>query len=239
MGKLEGRRRRLGVAGPGVGGLRRYLFVGMLAGLVGLVVPIEIGNFSHGESIAIALVEAACLSVIAVCVIVAGRHLEQSRRVLWDLSRRDELTGIGNYRALQERLAEEVARHERRGREFALITIDLNGFKDVNELLGHLEGDRLLADIGAALEEVVRAEDSVFRQGGDEFAVIAPETNTEEALEVAARLRSRIASCGNSTAPVSAGTGFAVFPADGRTPGELLGRADSDLLEAKRGGRLI
>jgi diguanylate cyclase (GGDEF)-like protein len=222
----------------GTGGLRRYLFVGMLAGLVGLVVPIEIGSFSHGESIAVALVEAVCLSVIAVCVIVAGRHLEESRRVLWNLSRRDELTGVGNYRALQERLSEEVARHERRGREFAVITIDLDGFKDVNERLGHLEGDRLLAEIGAALEEAVRAEDSVFRQGGDEFAVIAPETNTEEALDVAARLRSRIATCGSATAPVSAGTGFAVFPADGRTPGELLGRADSDLLEAKRGGRL-
>jgi diguanylate cyclase (GGDEF)-like protein len=233
MRKLQGRRRR-----TGIGGLRRYLFVGMLAGLVGLLVPIEVGSFDHGEAIAVAIVEAVCLSVIAVCVIVAGRHLEESRRVLWNLSRRDALTGVGNYRALQERLAEEVSRHERRRREFALITIDLNGFKDVNERLGHLEGDRLLAEIGAALEEVVRAEDSVFRQGGDEFAVIAPETNTEEALDVAARLRSRIAMCGNSTASVSAGTGFAVFPADGRTPGELLGRADNDLRLAKQAGRL-
>jgi diguanylate cyclase (GGDEF)-like protein len=216
-------------------GLRGYLFVGMLAALTGLVVPIAVGSFTHGEAVAVAIVEAVCLSAIGFCVIVAGRRLEESRRVLWDLSRRDELTGIGNYRALQERLGEEVARHERRSREFALITIDLNGFKEVNERLGHLEGDRLLADIGAALEEVVRGEDSVFRQGGDEFAVIAPETNAEEALDVTARLRSSIAGCGSEAAPVSAGTGFAIFPADGRTPGELLGRADSDLLEAKRG----
>lgn len=230
MGTVEGRRQRKLATG-----LRGYLFVGMLAALTGLVVPIAIGTFSHAQAVVVAVVEAVCLPVIAACVIVAGRRLDESRQVLWDLSRRDELTGVGNYRALQERLAEEVARHERRGREFTLITIDLNGFKEVNERLGHLEGDRLLADIGAGLEDVVRAEDSVFRQGGDEFAVIASETNAEEALDVATRLRSRIAGCGSDAAPVSAGTGFAVFPADGRTPGELLGRADRDLLEAKRG----
>lgn len=230
MDTPRGRGKRIGERG-----LRGYLFVGMFAALTGLVVPIVLGSFSHGQAIAVALVEGVCLPLIAVCVIVAGRRLEESRQVLWDLSRRDELTGIGNYRALQERLAEEVARHERRGREFALVTIDLNGFKEVNERLGHLEGDRLLAEIGTALEGVVRAEDSVFRQGGDEFAVIAPETNAEEALDVAARLRSSIAGCGSAAAPVTAGTGFAVFPGDGRSPGELLGRADSDLLEAKRG----
>ena len=74
---------------------------------------------------------------------------ETSHEALWALARRDELTGVGNYRALHERLAAEISRHRRHGREFALILLDLDGFKAVNERFGHLEGDRLLAEIGA------------------------------------------------------------------------------------------
>jgi diguanylate cyclase (GGDEF)-like protein len=104
-------------------------------------------------------------------------------------------------------------------------------------VLGHLEGDRLLAEIGAALNHEVRGEDSVFRQGGDEFAVIAPETNGEEAVDVAARLRATVRECGSDAVPVTAGTGFAIFPADGRSVDALLSHADRDLLGAKRNGR--
>ena len=113
-----------------------------------------------------------------------ARRLRASHEALWALARRDELTGVGNYRSLHERLAEEIARHRRHGREFALVLLDLDGFKAVNERFGHLEGDRLLAEIGGALRNEVRAEDAVFRQGGDEFAVIVPEANAEEAEEV-------------------------------------------------------
>ena len=83
----------------------------------------------------------------------------------------------------------------------------------------------------------MRAEDSVFRQGGDEFAVIVPEGNAEEAGEVGARLRGRIRQRGfgsDKFRPVSAATGFAMFPSDGRSVEELLGFADSDLFAAKR-----
>ncbi len=218
--------------GPGL------LVAGLVTIVAGLLAPLLFGSFSEGQLAALAIVEVACLVVVAVGIVLLARRLQASHEALWDLARRDELTGLGNYRALHERLEQEVARHGRRSREFALILLDLDGFKQVNERFGHPEGDRLLAEVGASLLDEVRSEDSVFRQGGDEFAVIAPETNSEEAIDVAARLRTRLRGCGESV-EVSAGAGFAIFPGDGSTIEELFGSADRDLLAAKQGGRSV
>jgi diguanylate cyclase (GGDEF)-like protein len=196
----------------------------------GLTAPLVIGSFSGTQLAVLAVIELACLAMIVAGVMSVARRFEARRHALWVLSRRDELTGVGNYRALQERLAEEIARHTRHEREFSVILLDLDRFKQVNEELGHLEGDRLLAQIGRALREEVR---------GDEFALIAPETNGEEAEEVAARLRDRVRFSVAGRIPVSGGTGIAHFPADGRTSDELLRVADEDLLARKRDARAI
>jgi diguanylate cyclase (GGDEF)-like protein len=217
--------------GPGL------LVTGLAAIALGLLLPLLLGSFSNRQAWLLAIVEVACLAVVAVGVVVMARRLQTSHRALWELARRDELTGVGNYRSLHERLAEEIARHGRHDRQFALILLDLDGFKQVNELYGHLEGDRLLTEVGLALRDEVRGEDAVFRQGGDEFAVIVEETDTEEAGEVAARIRARIAHRGFGTdadLPLSGSTGFALFPADGTSAEALLGFADLDLLAAKR-----
>jgi diguanylate cyclase (GGDEF)-like protein len=219
-----------------------FLVAGLVAIAAGLLLPVALGSFSQGQTLILAVVEAACLAVVAVGILLLARRLQASHQALWALARRDELTGVGNYRSLHERLAEEIARHRRHGREFGLVLLDLDGFKAVNERFGHLEGDRLLAEIGVALSDEVRAEDSVFRQGGDEFAVIVPEANAEEAEEVAARLRTRISRRGfgtDATQPVSAATGFAMFPADGDSGEALLGFADGDLFAAKRDRRAV
>lgn len=216
------------------------LVAGLVAIGVGLLGPLLLGTFSNKQALVLALVEAGCLVVVAIGVIVLARRLRASHEALWTLARRDELTGVGNYRGLHERLAEEISRHQRRSREFGLVLLDLDGFKQINEIHGHLEGDRLLAEIGAALRDEVRDEDSVFRQGGDEFAVIVPEADAEEAGEVAARLRQRVARRGfgsDETRPVSATTGFAMYPADGTRAEDLLGFADIDLFAAKHDGR--
>ena len=204
---------------------------------VGLLAPLLLGSFSQDQALILALVEAACLIAVAGGIVVLVRRLRSSHEALWRLARRDELTGVGNYRALHERLAAEIARHQRRGREFALVLLDIDGFKQVNERFGHLEGDRLLAEVGAALSNEVRGEDSVFRQGGDEFAVIVPEADAVQAAEVTARLRERVAHRGFGTdesRPVTAATGFALFPSDGTTAEDLLGFADLDLFAVKR-----
>jgi diguanylate cyclase (GGDEF)-like protein len=216
------------------------LVAGLVAIGIGLLLPLLLGSFSNQQALVLALVEAGCLVVVAIGVVVLARRLGASHAALWELARRDELTGVGNYRGLHERLAEEIARHQRHARQFALVLLDLDGFKQINEIHGHLEGDRLLTEIGAALREEVRGEDSVFRQGGDEFAVIVPEADAEEVSEVAARLRRRVSRRGlgtDETRPVTATTGFALFPADGTTAEDLLGFADMDLFAAKRDGR--
>jgi diguanylate cyclase (GGDEF)-like protein len=217
-----------------------FLVAALVAIGGGLLLPLVLGSFSRRQALVLAVVEAGCLALVGAGILLLARRLRASHEALWALARRDELTGVGNYRGLHERLAEEIARHRRHSREFALVLLDLDGFKAVNERYGHLEGDRLLAEIGVALRAEVRAEDSVFRQGGDEFAVIIPEANAEEAQEVAARLRGRVTRRGfgsDEKRPVSAATGFAMFPVDGTSVDELLRFADLDLFSAKRGGR--
>ena len=217
-----------------------YLLAALLAIALGLLAPLVVGHFSHNQQIILAAAEAACLAAVGVGIVLLVRRLRTSHEALWALARRDELTGVGNYRALHERLAAEISRHHRHGREFALVLLDLDGFKQVNERFGHLEGDRLLAEIGDSLRREVRREDSVFRQGGDEFAVIVPEVNAEEAGEVAQRLRGRVSRRGfgsDELRPVTAATGFAMYPVDGRTVDELLRVADADLFSSKPGER--
>jgi diguanylate cyclase (GGDEF)-like protein len=214
----------------------RYLLAALFAVALGLLAPLALGHFSRREEVILALLEAACLVAVGAGIVLLVRHLRLSHEALWALARRDELTGVGNYRALHERLAAEIARHQRHGREFALVLLDLDGFKQVNERFGHLEGDRLLTEIGSSLRKELRREDAVFRQGGDEFAVIVPEVNAEEASEVVKRLRGRVVHRGfgsDELRPVTAATGFAMFPADGRTVDELLGVADADLFSSK------
>lgn len=218
----------------------RVLVAGLVAIAAGLLLPLLIGSFSDTQALVLALIEVGCLVLLAVGVLVMSRRLAASHEALWVLARRDELTGVGNYRSLHERLAEEVSRHHRHRRQFALVLLDLDGFKQINEEHGHLEGDRLLAEIGRALREEIRQEDSVFRQGGDEFAVIVPEAGAEQAAEVAARLCERVRRRGfgsDEARPVSAAAGVAVFPTDGIRGEELLGCADLDLFAAKREGR--
>lgn len=215
------------------------LVAGLAAIVLGLLLPLLLGSFSHRQALVLALVEAVCLAVVAAGVVVMARRLRESHEALWKLARRDELTGVGNYRSLHERLAEEIARHGRHGRSFALILLDLDGFKSVNERHGHLEGDRLLTEVGEALRDELRGEDAVFRQGGDEFAVIVEEADAEEAAEVAARVRARVARRGlgsDERLPLGGATGIAIYPADGLSAEQLLGCADDDLFAAKRGG---
>lgn len=168
---------------------------------------------------------------------VIGRlthNLEQSREAYRRLSSEDALTGVGNYRSLIERLRHETARHQRRGREFAILTLDLNDFKMVNETQGHLVGDMLLAIVGSMIDLKVRTEDAVFRQGGDEFSVIAPETGRYQAEQLAGRIGDGLARISSGPVQLSASVGVAIFPHDGTDPGELLDAADAALIYRKR-----
>jgi len=112
--------------------------------------------------------------------------LEQKLR---EMTRTDDLTGLYNYRHFHDRLREEFSRARRQSRKLSLIVFDLDGFKQVNDLLGHLEGDRILRVFAKALTDSIRREvDAAFRYGGDEFVLLLPETGTVGAARVARRV---------------------------------------------------
>ena len=165
------------------------------------------------------------------------RRLEAERDAMRRFALRDPLTGLANRRALDERLGYEVARHTRHGESFAVLALDLDGFKAVNDRFGHDAGDELLRDAAGALVEVVRAQDTVVRLGGDEFCVLAPQTDRGNAEHLAARVREALAGVTAGLSGLSASIGAAVFPADGTTPDALLAAADRAALEAKRRSR--
>ena len=135
-----------------------------------------------------------------------------------------------------ERLEYEIARHRRAGRELALLVLDLDGFKEVNDTLGHPAGDRLLRDVAAVLSTTVRSGDTIARPGGDEFCVIAPETGRGEAQRLAERIEIALSTLDAAGHPLSASIGLALFPHDASTPEQVIDQADLDQRMIKRAG---
>lgn len=158
-----------------------------------------------------------------------------------DLADRDPLTGFYNHRFLHERLGQEILRAQRSGAPLALLMIDLDDFKLVNDTLGHLFGDDVLRWAATQIRGVLRGSDVAARYGGDEFAVILPDTPAAGAHEVGERIVSALreqshAREGRGPVPVGASVGVAAFPADGRTAAALIAGADAALYRVKRAG---
>jgi diguanylate cyclase (GGDEF)-like protein len=153
----------------------------------------------------------------------------------------DLVTGVHNHRYLQERLRQEVARAARSHSPLAVLMMDLDKFKQVNDRYGHADGDRVLHNIGAAIMGEVRTNDVVARYGGDEFVVVMSDTSLEQAEAVAQRvvdaiLVQRHEVSDGSHVSVGVSAGLAMYPEDGRTTAQLLGTADAAMYGAKRGG---
>jgi len=144
----------------------------------------------------------------------------------------DSLTGLGNYRRILDVLRTEIERSGRTGRPFAVLLLDVDGLKDVNDRYGHLAGSRALCRVGDVLRLFCRAIDTAARYGGDEFAVILPETNASAAALVASRIRQRIAT-DTAQPTLSASIGVAVYPCDGETIEGLLQKADYEMYAIK------
>jgi diguanylate cyclase (GGDEF)-like protein len=150
----------------------------------------------------------------------------------------DHLTGLANRRRFERQLEREVARTERYGHPFCLLLVDIDNFKEVNDTHGHETGDEALRGVANVIQSGTRGIDTGARIGGDEFAVILPETNLARGMEVAERLRSAIAALDTGVAGrVTASLGVAELPACARTGEGLRAAADAALYEAKRAGR--
>ncbi|HET7026697.1 MAG TPA: bifunctional diguanylate cyclase/phosphodiesterase [Candidatus Limnocylindrales bacterium] len=180
-------------------------------------------------------------------VLAPAVRLEESRRRLGDLyetardaARLDSLTGLGNHRAFQEELDRQVESAKRYHLPLALLLLDLDEFKPVNDNLGHAVGDDLLIEMGELIRSVKRTPDTGFRTGGDEFALVLPHTDADGAEEVGRRLLSRCLedrSTGHYRRPISFSGGVTAYPAGGTSRVQLYAQADAALYRSKRAGR--
>jgi len=169
--------------------------------------------------------------------LVAGRLLAG----LHHLSRHDGLTGLLNRRAMEEALLAQVQRSRRTAEPFAVLMLDLDHFKAINDGHGHAVGDRALKHAATALKAGVREVDAIGRFGGEEFLVLMPGATVETALPVAERLRAALAGgtpeLGSPPLPLSASIGIAQWRVPAEEPSHLLKRADAALYRAKLRGR--
>jgi two-component system, cell cycle response regulator len=155
----------------------------------------------------------------------------------------DPLTGLHNRRYLMDRLLQEMQRSDRHGEPLAFAMIDLDGFKPINDQYGHVVGDKVLRAVGGAIARCVRVSDIAARYGGDEFAVILPQTPAEGSMRVCERILRTISElqvqdADGVTCKVTASMGLAYYPADDLdTPEDLVHSADGALYGAKRSGK--
>jgi diguanylate cyclase (GGDEF)-like protein/PAS domain S-box-containing protein len=161
--------------------------------------------------------------------VTAQRASEDGLR---QLAATDALTGLGNYRRFSEALASEIKRSDRTNRAFAVLVFDLDGMKQINDKFGHLAGNRALCRLADLFRFSCRSIDSAVRYGGDEFAIVLPETGAKDAAQVGHRICERLAN-DHEEPRLSVGVGIAVYPDDGKTIETLMLAADRVLYKMK------
>jgi diguanylate cyclase len=166
-------------------------------------------------------------------VALLQRTVRQARQFAYH----DELTGLPNRRLLVDRYNQAVSLAARRKRRVALLFLDLNGFKSVNDVHGHAAGDRILQQFASRLRECIRTSDTACRYGGDEFVVLLPELDGRESADAAAeKIRARLAVpyiVDDTEITVTASIGVAIYPVDGRAYGDLMRVTDASMYRDK------
>ncbi len=196
---------------------------------------LEIGINRMAEKVAITQEDMQARIDAATDELVVQKELAEEQ------ARIDSLTGLHNRRALMERAALEWHRAERHGLRFCLIILDLDYFKHINDEHGHAAGDRVLIDLARVLRQSIREIDFVARLGGEEFVILMPDTDAEEARLAAERMRMRIAAMrvpvADGAIACTASFGLAEYSGDDADVAALVTRADQALYLAKASGR--
>lgn len=168
-------------------------------------------------------------------------ELIDANRQLEELARTDALTGLPNRRVFEDRAERRIERARQEGKEFALLFVDLDRFKQINDSLGHQAGDQLIRQVGIRLKHAVRDTDTVARLSGDEFAILLEETRSrEDALTVRDKVQHAFREpfeLAGQDVQVSISVGISCFPADGSDLRTLMHRADMEMYQSKRRSR--
>ena len=225
-----------------VGGVANFLLAAAISAVYLLVLALTTHSatldFGQVARVGVNLLALLLLSYLAS---VVAREQRRTRDAAVRLSLHDPLTQLYNRNYLFALLDREIARAGRTTRRFSVLMLDLDLLKPVNDRHGHHFGDRLLREVADAIRGAIRLIDSAARYGGDEFAVVLPETDPEGALVVAEKLRRGIAAiripAGAEAVRTTASIGIVAFPEDGRTADALMANADLAMYESKRRGK--
>jgi diguanylate cyclase (GGDEF)-like protein len=176
--------------------------------------------------------------LVAVGMIVT--LLEDQIAATEHLAYHDELTGLPNRRLLQDRLTQALARADRTGCRVAVLLLDLDDFKEINDTFGHRIGDAVLQQVVARLSSRMRASDTLARTGGDEFTIVSEIATAEGAQSLASAMESALVlplSVEGELVRTGVSAGYALYPDDGADPTELCAAADKAMYVSKRGLR--
>jgi diguanylate cyclase (GGDEF)-like protein len=163
--------------------------------------------------------------------------LEENNRRLEELAHRDPLTGLANHRRFQELLGKELGLARRDGRALAVVLLDVDEFKRINEARGHPFGDEILRSAGASLRSAMRGLGVVARMGGDEFGIVLPDADGPRAFALAEAARTAVEAAAPVRGSLRCSAGIACYPDDARNASALLQLADGALFWAKESGR--
>jgi diguanylate cyclase (GGDEF)-like protein len=193
------------------------------------------GPFSRESQNTSLLLLQSFMGIVAITTMALAAEVTEHRHAdehIRQLAVTDPLTGLANYRRLVDAFDSEIQRYGRTGRPFAVLLLDLDGLKKINDAHGHLVGSRALCRLANILRIHCRAIDTAARYGGDEFVLVLPETDSKAARRVAERICERLRS-DDEEPSISASAGTAIYPQDGGTMDELFGMADRALYAAK------
>ncbi|GIW29575.1 MAG: diguanylate cyclase [Meiothermus sp.] len=191
---------------------------------------LNLDNFHDPQAFGSDSLEVARFFATPVAALLHQTHIRQS---LAEAALSDALTGLANRRAFNKFFDEELARSRRYQQAFALLVLDLQGFKTINDQLGHASGDEALVRVARALQKTSRKSDGLFRLGGDEFAAILSRTTADRAIQVAQRYAKAIQAIQIEGMALGVNIGLAVYPQDGTSKETLLRLADQRMYAAK------
>jgi len=227
----------------------RFRITFLLMGALTLVLLAHLGlktlspvSPSSADLVAVILFALACFALYLAQISILRQISVELAEKLEAFALFDEVTKVYSYRYLDHRLTEEITRADRGEQTLAVIYVDVDNFKEVNDRFGHMVGNEILTEIGHILKTSGRASDIIGRMGGDEFFTILPETTAAEAMAVAERMRDHIryreflAKGGQLVDFLTFSIGIAAYPHHATEKNELIGVADEAMYRAKRSG---